>query len=156
MGVSDADILQYALTLEHLEATFYRQALANFTAADFIKAGYKNDTYERVVQIGQQCVSSSLFLPPFPFSSLPFSSLLFNWSLVDSLAPDADCCCVVVFVSCSENQHVELLTGGLTAAGAKPVQECVYKFPYTDVKGFMALSQVIEGVGVSAYEGAAQ
>lgn len=37
---SDLDILNYALTLELLEATFYTQGLNTFTAADFSKAAY--------------------------------------------------------------------------------------------------------------------
>lgn len=35
MFKTDIDVLNYALTLEHLEATFYREALATFDASDF-------------------------------------------------------------------------------------------------------------------------
>lgn len=39
----DLNILNYALTLEHLEATFYAQGLSNFSAYDFETAGFSKD-----------------------------------------------------------------------------------------------------------------
>lgn len=38
-GLTDGDIFNVALTLEHLESAFYAQALGNYTASDFQDAG---------------------------------------------------------------------------------------------------------------------
>lgn len=107
-GPSDAEILNYALTLEHLEDTFYSQALSKFTVDDFKAANFSEAAYNRIKAIGKD-----------------------------------------------ESAHVKFLTAGLTAAGAKPVAACTYDFGYKDVPSFMATASVLEGVGVSAYLGAA-
>ena len=40
------DVLNYALTLEHLEYAFYRGGLEQFSADDFAAAGYAANVYE--------------------------------------------------------------------------------------------------------------
>ena len=40
------DVLNYALTLEHLEYAFYRDGLEEFSADDFSAAGYADNVYE--------------------------------------------------------------------------------------------------------------
>ncbi|KAK0109960.1 hypothetical protein ONS95_002627 [Cadophora gregata] len=56
-------------------------------------------------------------------------------------------------IASDEETHVSFLAGALAD---KAVHEATYSFPYTDVKSFLGLSSVLEGVGVSAYLGAAQ
>lgn len=107
-AITDADILNYALTLEHLEDKFYREGLANFTWADFKKAGYSETFYKNIKE-----------------------------------------------VSYDETTHVSFLTSALKAANATPVAECTYAFGVTDVNSFVATAAILEGVGVSAYLGAA-
>lgn len=46
------DVVNYALTLEHLEATFYRLGLEEFDEAAFTDLGYQADVRERIVAIG--------------------------------------------------------------------------------------------------------
>lgn len=50
-GPTDADILNYALTLEHIEAAFYKQGLANFTVEQFAAAGYDSAFYSNLATI---------------------------------------------------------------------------------------------------------
>jgi hypothetical protein len=107
-AITDADILNYALTLEHLEDKFYREGLANFTQADFAAAGFDATFYGNLKT-----------------------------------------------VSSDEMTHVSFLTGAITKAGYTPVAECVYNFGALTPKTFVATASILEGVGVSAYLGAA-
>ncbi|KAF8283221.1 hypothetical protein DL93DRAFT_2210445, partial [Clavulina sp. PMI_390] len=102
---TDTDILQFALTLEHLENAFYTGALAKYDEEAFVKAGLPSFARGRFTQIGEH-----------------------------------------------EKQHVSLLSGVL---GAQATAACNYSFPYTDPASFAALSAILEGVGASAYSGAA-
>lgn len=52
-GYDDVAILNYALTLEHLENTFYRQGLENFTSQDFLDAGFDDPFYQNLVEIAR-------------------------------------------------------------------------------------------------------
>ncbi|KAG5917828.1 hypothetical protein E4U42_007104 [Claviceps africana] len=107
-GLNDGIILNYALTLEHLEDTFYREGLAKYTAKDFADAGFDAAFFDNVKKVSRD-----------------------------------------------ESDHVGFLTTALKAAGVEPVAPCQYNFGCTDVKSFLATASILEGVGVSAYLGAA-
>lgn len=58
----------------------------------------------------------------------------------------------LVIVRGDEETHVDFLAGAL---GAQAIKEPTFSFPCKDAKSFVGLSAVLEGVGVSAYLGAA-
>ncbi|KAL8915164.1 MAG: hypothetical protein Q9171_000283 [Xanthocarpia ochracea] len=107
-AITDADILNYALTLEHLENRFYLQVLDKFSEGDFESAGFEAPFYANLKTVSKD-----------------------------------------------EGTHVSFLTAALKAAGATPVEECTYDFGLTDVNMAIATASILEGVGVSAYLGAA-
>lgn len=61
-GPTDAQILNYALTLEHLEDKFYREGLANFTQAQFADAGFNAQFYKNLKEISYDETTHVSFL----------------------------------------------------------------------------------------------
>lgn len=51
--MSLADILNYALTLEHLEDTFYREGLEKFTESDFADAGFDSTFFANIKKVAE-------------------------------------------------------------------------------------------------------
>jgi hypothetical protein len=61
-GITDAQILNYALTLEHLEDKFYREGLANYTQQMFIDAGFPDPFYANLKEISYDETTHVSFL----------------------------------------------------------------------------------------------
>ncbi len=108
------------LIQEYLERRFYEEAIANYSQQMFIDAGFPDPFYTNLLEIRED-----------------------------------------------ERVHVTFLSAALAEAGVTPVEELVvsnwqgvlaprllmqlqYQFPSTDVKSFVGLASVLEGVGVSA------
>ncbi|GKT55191.1 ferritin ribonucleotide reductase-like protein [Colletotrichum tofieldiae] len=103
----DSTILNYALTLEYLERTFYGQGLKNFTESDFCEyAGEVGEKFYKNLRVIYE----------------------------------------------DEKTHVEFLQKAL---GSSAIPEPSFSFPVTDAESFIGLAGILEGVGVSAYLGAA-
>ncbi|QPG96802.1 hypothetical protein C2857_005295 [Epichloe festucae Fl1] len=61
-GLTDPDILQFALTLEHLEEAFYRTGFAKFPDSDFEALGLKAEQVRDLKQIGRTEQEHVVFL----------------------------------------------------------------------------------------------
>ncbi|KAF5677936.1 stress response protein [Fusarium heterosporum] len=61
-GLTDVDILQFALTLEHLEDTFYRQAFQTISDEAFAPLGLSANTLADIKAIGQTEASHVVLL----------------------------------------------------------------------------------------------
>ena len=78
---NDTQILQYALTLEHLEADFYNQSLSKLSSSDFEQAGYNASVRNRIYSIGRDEASHvELLTTAFGENAVP--ACTYNFSSV--------------------------------------------------------------------------
>jgi rubrerythrin len=129
---NDLNILNYALTLELLEATFYTQGLARFNSAEFNQS-----------EVSRALMTASGLGPnDMPLSGEFGTGLAQNVYSYLSLIRD------------HEQAHVRTLTTTIRQLGGTPVTAPRFQFPYNNVDEFIALAGVLENTGVAAYNGA--
>ncbi len=129
-GPSDADILNFALNLEYLEAEFYTAATQG-KSIDQLGIGITGAGTQGNVTGGKQVTFS------------------------DNATSD-----IANQIATDERAHVALIRGALTAAGAMPVARPAINLNalgigFNNQTEFLTLARAFEDVGVTAYAGAA-
>ena len=128
----DLEILNYALTLEHLEYAFYRDGLAQFSEDDLSTA-----LAEASDEADAETSSDS------------------DVAEVDD-EDDVSVYARLEEVRDHEQAHVDTLAQTITDLGGTPVNEGTYDFGYgDDAMMFLTTAQALENTGVAAYAGAA-
>jgi hypothetical protein len=131
-GPSDADILNFALNLEYLEAEFYTVATTGKTI---------DELGISITGSGNQGVATGGKMVNLTNSSFPTANIAME------IAED-------------ERSHVTLIQQALTAAGAQPIAQPTINLNalgigFGSLAEFLTLARAFEDVGVTAYAGAA-
>jgi hypothetical protein len=129
---TDADILNFALNLEYLEAEFYTVATTGMTI-DQMGIG--------ITGTGTQGAATGGQMVNLTNSSFP------TLAIANEIAND-------------ERSHVTLIREALTAAGAQPIAQPAINLNalgigFGSLAEFLTLARAFEDVGVTAYAGAA-
>jgi hypothetical protein len=82
--VTDSDVLNYALTLEHLEDKFYRDGLMNFTQKQFADAGFDATFYQNLKEISYDETTHVSFLTTALHGNCPETSCII-WAIANIL-----------------------------------------------------------------------
>jgi hypothetical protein len=129
---TDADILNFALNLEYLEAEFYTVATTGKTI---------DQMGVSITGTGTQGAATGGKMVNLTNSSFPTAAI------ANEIAED-------------ERSHVTLIQQALTAAGAQPIAQPAINLDalgigFGSVAEFLTLARAFEDVGVTAYAGAA-
>lgn len=131
-GITDVDILQFALNLEYLEAEFYTVGTMGKT----------------IDQVGVGISGTGTPGPTTGGSQVTFSnSLIFTGTVAAEIGAD-------------ERAHVQLIRGALTQAGVTPIAKPAINLNalgvgFANQSQFLFLARAFEDTGVTAYAGAA-
>jgi hypothetical protein len=129
---TDADILNFALNLEYLEAEFYTVATLGMT----------------IDQVGIGITGTGTAGATTGGSQVTFTNSTFKTSDI------------AMQIGADERAHVTLIRSALTAAGAQPIAKPAINLNalgigFAGVMDFLQLARAFEDIGVTAYAGAA-
>lgn len=135
---NDINILNYALTLEFLEATFYTTFLGAGAAptGSTSLSGLVGTVSGNPKAYTATDLSGSAFVTGYPSA---FTNGLFG---------------LLTQIRDHETIHVATLIQTIKSLGGTPTQPCTYTFPVNSVGDFLTVAQALENTGVSAYDGA--
>lgn len=135
-GLSDVEIVRFALLLERLESTFYTEAVGD-TPIDY---GEGSNGAGPDARLTEHQIERSAIAKQFANPSIRYSTFV-----------------RIKQVREHEQAHVKALEGVLKAVGSNPDfgSGVEFKFPYENVGEFYDLAQVFEDTGAGAYTAAA-
>jgi hypothetical protein len=134
-GLTDVEILRFALVLERLEATFYTEAVGDEPIAEMGTAGSAEGAHLGEHDVERSDIAAQLANPSMRYSTFQR----------------------IKQVRDHEQAHVTALEDVLKEVGGDPnfASDLQFTFPYDTVGEFYDLSQVFEDTGVAAYNAAA-
>ena len=152
---NDIDILNFALTLENTDSTFFSQFLAsfsgtgapihNFYSADFVAAGFTAADYEALVQIAQEEINHAAILTATvaALGGTPAPKCTYNFSSVTS---------VLSYLQTGqlfENTGTSAYDGGINALTNSTLQQAAASIATVEARHASFLNQLLGDVPFS-------
>jgi len=111
LSVNDLAVLQYAMVLEGLEYTFYKQVKANFSETKFIAAGFPRGTYTYLTVIAAHEQAHYEFLQGALGANATVACDFYKWSENQTLTPQQ----VIALANLFETTGVSAYDGAIDA-----------------------------------------
>ena len=137
----DLEIVNYALTLEYLEADFWADLVKTF-------GDHEQQHVDALAQESMGDVEILNFARTLEYLEADF------YKQAQKLDLDETASAYAQEFGAHEQAHVEALTQTITDLGGTPAELPTFTFPLEDQADFLELAQTLEDTGVSAYNGA--